>query len=73
MSDKVVKLQPVEVGDGYRLNPDEVLEAAKGQPFVTLAIIGMLEDGSLWVSGNANEGQVLILLKQAEHFICFGQ
>ncbi len=36
MSD-VVKLELVEVGEGFRFDPDALLEAAKGQGFATPA------------------------------------
>lgn len=69
----VVKLEPVEVGEGYRFDPDEILEAAKGQGFATLAILGQFEDGTFWVSGSANAGETLILMERAKHQIVFGE
>ncbi len=63
---EVVKLRPVEVGENYRFDPDAILEAAKGQGFTTLAIIGQLEDGSIWISGSANAGETLILMEKAK-------
>lgn len=65
MSD-VVPFNPVEVGEGYRFDPNELLEAAKNQGFTTLAIIGQLEDGSIWISGSANAGETLILMEKAK-------
>ena len=62
----VVKFEPVEVGEGYRFDADELLEAAKGHGFTTLAIIGQLEDGSIWISGSANAGETLILMEKAK-------
>ena len=38
MTAKVLKFDPVVVGDGYRFDADELLEAAKGQGFVTLTL-----------------------------------
>lgn len=72
MSENVVKFEPVEVGENYRFDPDEMLEAAKGQGFTTFAIIGECEDGSFWVSGSANAGETLILMEKAKHQIVFG-
>lgn len=72
MADNVVKFQPQVVGDGYRFDPDEVLEAAKGQEFATMVILGVLVDGTLWVTGNANAGETLILMEQAKHALVFG-
>ncbi|MBD7992840.1 phosphoribosylformylglycinamidine synthase [Ochrobactrum sp. Sa2BUA5] len=70
---EVVKLQPVEVGEGVRFDPDTILEAAKGKGFETVAILGQLEDGSFWVSGSANAGETLILMERAKRQICFGE
>lgn len=39
----VVKFEPVEVGEGYRFDPDEILEAAKGQGFQTLQSSGSFQ------------------------------
>lgn len=69
---EVVKFQPVEVGEGFRFDPDAILEAAKGQGFTTVAVLGQLEDGSFWVSGSANAGETLILMERAKRQICFG-
>ncbi|WP_273794915.1 hypothetical protein [Brucella intermedia] len=69
---EVVKLQPVEVGEGFRFDADAILEAAKGKGFTTVAVLGQLEDGSFWVSGSANAGETLILMERAKRQICFG-
>lgn len=70
---EIVKLEPIEVGEGYRFDPDELLEAAKGQNFTRLVIIGETEDGEPWVSGSANAGETLILMEWAKHMIVFGE
>lgn len=70
---EIIKFQPQIVGDGYRFDPDEMLEAAKGQDFTTVAVIGELPNGELWVSGNANAGETLILMEKAKHLIVFGE
>lgn len=64
--DNVERLYPVEVGEGYRFDPDELLEAAKGQGFETLIIIGQLDTGEEWISGTANAGESLILMERAK-------
>jgi hypothetical protein len=53
----VLKFNPVVVGEGYRFDPDGILEAAKGQGFTTVAIIGETEDGKIWISGCAKAGE----------------
>lgn len=73
MSDeKIVKLVPPCIGENMRLDPDEILEAAKGQGFTTLAILGQLPDGSMWVSGTANAGETMVLMEKAKRQIVFG-
>lgn len=68
----VVKLELVEVGEGFRFDPDQLLEVAKGQGFTRLAIIGEQPDGELWVSGSANAGETVILIELAKHQIIHG-
>lgn len=72
MSEKVTKLELVSVGEDFRFDPDEILEAAKGKGFSELVIIGTLPDGELWVSGSANGGETMILMEHAKRHICFG-
>lgn len=69
----ILKFEPVEVGEGYRFDADDLLDGAKGQGLVTMAIIGQLEDRSIWVSGNANAGETLVLIERAKHQIVFGE
>lgn len=69
---EIVKLQPTSVGEGFRFDPDELLEAAKGNGFDTLVILGELPDGSTWISGTANAGETLILMERAKHDLIFG-
>lgn len=66
MSAEVVEFKPREIGEGYRFDPNDLLEAAKDRGFTTLAIIGQLEDGSIWISGNVNAGETLILMEKAK-------
>lgn len=68
----VVKLELVSIGEGARLDSDEILESAKGQSLARFVVVGDLPDGSLWVSGSANAGESLILLERAKHHIVFG-
>lgn len=69
----VRKFEPVEVGEGYRFDPDELLESAKGHGFSNLVILGELPDGEFWVSGMANAGETLILMERAKRQIVFGE
>lgn len=72
MTAEVVKLDPITVGEGFRFDPDELLEAAKGQGFTNLVIIGELPDGEYWVSGMANAGETFILMERAKMRIING-
>jgi hypothetical protein len=67
VSDTVVKFEPQVVGEGFRFDPDELLERAKGQGFTNLVIIGELPEGEeLWLSGMANAGETMILIERAK-------
>lgn len=59
----VIKLELIEVGEGFRFEADAILEAAKGQ----------LEDGTIWISGNANAGETLVLMERAKRICVFGE
>jgi hypothetical protein len=69
---EVVKLEPVEVGAGYRFEAEKILDAAKSESFDRLAIVGELENGELYVAGTANAGETLILLEKAKRQLIFG-
>lgn len=69
----VAKLELVTVGEGFRFDPDALLEAAKGQGFVKLAILAENPDGTIWVSGTANAGETMVLIELAKHQIVFGE
>ena len=73
MAAEIVELHPETVGEGYRFDPDKILDAAKGQDFETLVIIGSYEDGTLYVSGSANAGETIILMEMAKRHIVFGE
>lgn len=70
---EVLPFKPEFVGDNYRFEADDVLEAAKGQKFTCLAILGETEDGELYVAGNANSGETMVLMERAKHLIVFGR
>lgn len=70
---EIHKFQPIEIGDAYRFDPDEILEQAKGKSFSELVIIGTLPDGEHWTSGNCNAGEALILMERAKIKIVTGE
>ena len=69
--DNVIKLIPEEVGEGFRLDADELLDAAKGNDFDTLVIMGQMADGQLWISGSANLGETIVLIELAKNHLLF--
>jgi hypothetical protein len=68
--DNVVKLELVEVGEAFKFEADQILEAALGE-LDTVLIIGTKADGSgMWVSASVNAGVSMILMEKAKHQIC---
>ena len=72
MPDKVVKLELVEMGEGFRFEANQILDGARDQPFTIISVIGQLEDGTIWVTGSANAGETMILLERAKKQIIDG-
>lgn len=62
----VHKFKPVVVGDNYRFDPDEILDGAKGEPFDRLLVIGEYDDGELYIAGNCNSGETLVLMERSK-------
>lgn len=73
MSAKILELVPEYVGENHRFDPDVILEEAKGNGFVRLAVLAERPDGTIWVSGSANAGETLILMELAKRRIVFGE
>lgn len=70
---EVVQFKPDVVGEGFRFDASEILEAAKSQNFDRVAILGETEDGELHIAGNANGGETLVLMEKAKRQIVFGE
>lgn len=70
---EIVRLHPESVGEGYRFDPDAILETAKGQGFITVAVLAQNADGSIWISGSANAGETLVLMERAKRLVVFGE
>lgn len=62
-----------EVGSGYRFDPDQILEGAKGADFANVLVIGEYQDGSLYIAGASNAGETLILMERAKHQLIHGE
>lgn len=71
MSEKVIRLVPNGVGEGYRFEADEILEKAKGKGFTLVAVLGKLPDGTVWVSASGNLGETMVLMEMAKHTVLF--
>lgn len=64
---EIVPLRVVSVGDGYKFDPDVLLENAKGKKFAQLVIIAEREDtDELWISSMSNAGVSLMVLERAK-------
>lgn len=70
---EIHKLHPVEVGEDFRFEPDDILEQAKGQGLKTVAILAETADGDIWISGSANAGETLVLMERANRRVVFGE
>lgn len=70
MIDNVVSFQTREgiVGDGIKLDPDDILENNKGE-FVSLALVGRRADGEICVAGTDSAAESLLLLQWGSQFI----
>lgn len=73
MGENVVKLQLVEVGEGFRFDPDVILEEAKGKGFTRLAVLAETDNGEIYIAGSANAGESLVLMERAKRRIVFGE
>lgn len=69
----VSNLVLIECGQYLRFDSDKVLDGAKGLTFKKLMIVGELEDGSLYTAGNANVGEIMVMMEWAKHLIAFGK
>lgn len=69
MTAEVVRLVPNEVGDDYRFDGDEILKDAMGRNWHRLVVLGQIEgeeDEDIYIAGNANAGESMILLEIAK-------
>jgi len=61
---EIIQFEPGAVGDGFRVSPDDVLEAAKGG-FVSVVVVGQSADGEIVVAGSDGAPERLMLLQWA--------
>lgn len=63
---KVIRLvPPPAASDGFKVDHGEMLDEARKHPFRTLAIIGMLEDGQLYMACSDGGEQMLFDMERA--------
>ena len=72
-ANNIVRLELVNgVGENYRFDANTILDAAKEHDFQKFVLIGEFsdpekrEDEGLYVAGNANFGETLILMELAK-------
>jgi len=63
----VVDIGPRLVGDGVTLQPESVLEAAKGR-LESVVVIGVQPDGEMYVAGTAGVAESFFLIARAQHW-----
>lgn len=68
MSGEVVKLEVVGVGDGAKIDCNGVLEAAVGK-LRSVAIVGIEEDGSLYLAASDGAAESHFLFARAADFL----
>jgi aspartate 1-decarboxylase len=72
MMGEVFQFKPEFVGEGYRFDAAEILDAAKKRNLSTMVVMGQTEDGEIYVAGTANRGESLVLIERAKRIIVFG-
>jgi hypothetical protein len=66
MTDNIVKLVPLgPVGDGYHIEADQILEAAKGQ-FDQLVLVGHGKDGTVSIRMTDGIADSVVMLAFAQ-------
>lgn len=68
MTDNVIPLRVVEVGDGHIVSPESILTEAAGK-YATLVLVGETEEGEIQVCGSHGAPDSLLLLAWAQAFI----
>lgn len=68
MSDNVIGFRPQIVGDGIKLDCDDILEANKGE-FDRLVLVGVKPSGEYVVAGTESAAESLMLLQWGSHFL----
>ena len=59
---KVTHLSVIEAGEGFKADPDKILEGATGQGLTDVLICGYLPDGAMWLSSSCGDSETLMLM-----------
>ena len=65
MSAQIIGFTPDIVGDGFTVDPDEVLQGCLGK-LKSVVVIGIDEDGDLWGSASDGRPETIALLERAK-------
>lgn len=65
MTAQVISFKPEIVGDGFTVNPDDVLQECIGK-LKTVVVVGIDEDGDLWGSASDGRPETIALLERAK-------
>lgn len=68
----IYTFRPTLVGDDYRIDPEQVIEGAKGCGYTDVLVIGRLDTGEIVASSSAGRGEALLLMEKAKRIIVFG-
>jgi len=71
MTAEIVTLGKEVVGGGWTLNPDKVLESAKGK-LTHCIVIGYDEHGELYTAATHDANQTVFMLEQAKVWLVRG-
>lgn len=64
----IIKLVPDLVGEGYKIDCDQILDEAKGK-LSECIVIGIDEDGDIYVAASHNSGSANMLLDCGKRFL----
>lgn len=66
-SEKVVRLVPPIMGDGFKADHAEMLDAAKEHQFTSLTIVGILPNGYVYCATSNTMAQMMLDIERAKH------
>jgi hypothetical protein len=69
---EIINIRTGLVGDGRKLSPASVLDAARAADLSTVVVIGYEQDGSLYAASTDGTGDCLLLIERAKQLIVFG-